>query len=145
VLTCVSIVGRSLVFAGLGPIPGYFELVELGIAFAVFSFFPWCQYSEGHARVDLFKRFFSRTVGWASDILSNLLMLAVSLLIGWCLYLGMLDKFEYTETTFILQLPLGWGYAVGLVGALAFVLVTASCLLRTLALKRPKVRKPPFP
>ncbi len=141
VLTCVSIVGRSLVFAGLGPIPGDVELVELGIAFAVFSFFPWCQYTQGHARVELFNRFFNRTTRWISDVLSDLLMLVISIVLGWCLYQGMLDKFHYTETTFILRLSLGWGYAVCLVGASTFVLVTASCLLRTLVLKRPTARE----
>jgi TRAP-type C4-dicarboxylate transport system permease small subunit len=140
-LTCVSIAGRSLLFAGLGPIPGDVELIELGIAFAVFSFFPWCQYTQGHARVELFKRFFNRTTSWVSDVIADLLMLVVSVVIGWCLYQGMLDKFEYTETTFILRLSLGWGYAFCLVGAFAFVLVTASCLVRTLTLKRPNASK----
>ncbi len=141
VLTCVSIVGRSLVFVGLGPIPGDFELVEVGMAFAVFSFFPWCQYREGHARVDLFARFFGRNTTWVIDVASNLLMVVVSSLIAWRLVHGMLDKFEYGETTFILQLPLGWGYAAALPGALTFALVSASCLLQVLVLKRPGARK----
>ena len=54
VLTVISIVGRSLIFAGLGPIPGDFELVEAGTAFAVLAFLPICQFHRGHVTVDLF-------------------------------------------------------------------------------------------
>jgi TRAP-type C4-dicarboxylate transport system permease small subunit len=131
-LTCVSIVGRSLGFIGLGPIPGDYELVEAGIAFSVFSFLPWCQHRGGHARVDLFQRFLGVTTNWVIDIVSQLLMLAASFLIAWRLYAGMLDKFDYGETTFILELPLGWGYVTALPGALAFVLVCVSGSLRVL-------------
>ncbi len=144
-LTCVSIAGRSLISAGLGPIPGDFELVEMGIAFSVFSFFPWCQYKGAHARVDLFRRAFGRSFNWLLDVVSQLLMLVVAFLIAWRLYDGMLDKFEYAETTFILELPLGWGYAAALPGVSAFVLVCAFCLLKTLTRERPGVRKRPSP
>ena len=40
-VTVVSIGGRALSFAGLGPVPGDFELVEAGAALAVFCFLPW--------------------------------------------------------------------------------------------------------
>ena len=55
-MTVVSIVGRaSLTWAWvLGPVPGDFELVEVGTGFAVFAFLPWCQLKRGHATVDLF-------------------------------------------------------------------------------------------
>ena len=39
-LTVVSVVGRALFSA---PIPGDFELVEIGMAVAVFAFLPYCQ------------------------------------------------------------------------------------------------------
>ncbi|HET8727876.1 MAG TPA: TRAP transporter small permease subunit, partial [Alphaproteobacteria bacterium] len=53
-ITCVSVTGRALLFLGLGAVPGDFELVELGSAFVVFCFMPWCQYRRGHVTVDLF-------------------------------------------------------------------------------------------
>ncbi len=137
-LTCASIAGRSLGFAGLGPIPGDFELVELGIAFSVFSFLPWCQHAGGHARVDLFRASLGERGSWLSDVLSDSLMLVFSVLIAWRLWAGMVDKLGYTETTFVLRLPLGWGYAACLPGAVGFAVVSASCLLKTIALRRPR-------
>ena len=41
-MTCVSIVGRAFSVFGLGPIPGDYELVEIGIGFAAFAALPWC-------------------------------------------------------------------------------------------------------
>ncbi len=139
VVTCLSILGRSLIFAGLGPIPGDVELVELGIAFAVFSFFPWCQYQAGHARVDLFRRLLGKSGTWASDVVSDLLMLSVAFLLAWYLFAGMRDKLQYSETTFILELPIAWGYAAALPSALAFVLTSAFSLLRTSTQRRRRV------
>lgn len=140
-LTCVSIVGRSLTFVGLGPVPGDFEMVEMGMAFSVFSFLAWCQYRDGHARVDLFKRFFGETGNWVLDVIAKALMLGAASLIAWRLYHGLVDKIAYHETTFILRLPLSWGYAASMLGASAFVFVTAADLLDTLVSKRPEARK----
>ena len=52
-MTVVSVIGRALVGYGLGPVPGDFELVQIGCAIAVFSFMPWCQLNRGHVTVDL--------------------------------------------------------------------------------------------
>lgn len=43
ILTVISVTGRALIWASLGPVPGDFELVELTCAVAVFSFLPWSQ------------------------------------------------------------------------------------------------------
>ena len=137
VLTCLSITGRSLIWArhliweGLGPIPGDFEMVEMGVGFAVFSFLPWCHLKGGNARVDLFKDFLGKGVNRLIEIVTNLLMLGVSGLIAWRLWYGMLDKHGYTETTFILQFPIWIGYAAAMVGACVFVLVSVYCVLRS--------------
>ena len=52
--TVISIVGRALIPIGLSPIRGDFELVEMGVAVAVFGFLPWCQLNRGHITVDVF-------------------------------------------------------------------------------------------
>ncbi len=39
-MSVASIVGRALAGFGLGPVPGDFELVEVGTALAVFCFLP---------------------------------------------------------------------------------------------------------
>jgi TRAP-type C4-dicarboxylate transport system permease small subunit len=132
VATVVSIAGRSLIFAGLGPIPGDFELVEAGTAFAVFAFLGLCQFHRGHVTVDLFLTRAGPRANAAIDVVANLLMTGAAGIITWRLWLGMLDKLSYGETTFILQFPIWWGFAAALVGAATFTLVCAYTVLRSL-------------
>ena len=51
-------------------------------------------------------------------LLSDVLMLAVWLLLTWRLWEGLMDKLTNQETTFILQIPLWWGFAVCMIGAI---------------------------
>jgi len=131
VLTVVSITGRAFIFAGLGPVPGDFELVEVSSAFAVFAFLPWCQFKRGHVTVDLFvSKLSPRKLAFLS-LIGNVLLSVVSSLILWRLVLGTLDKQNYNETTFILQFPLWWGYAACIVGGAVFVIVSIYTVWRS--------------
>jgi TRAP-type C4-dicarboxylate transport system permease small subunit len=132
VLTVVSIVGRGLIFAGLGPIPGDFELVEAGTAFAVMAFLPLCQFHRGHVTVDLFLQRLGPRANAGVDVVANVLMTAAAAIVTWRLTDGMLDKRSYGETTFILQFPIWWSYAGSLFGAAVFTLVCAYTVLRSL-------------
>jgi TRAP-type C4-dicarboxylate transport system permease small subunit len=117
-ITVISIVGRSLSFAGLGPVPGDFELVEAGTALAVFCFLPWAHLRGGHATVDLFWKSFSAPVRYGLEVAADALMLVVWVLLVWRMSLAMLDYKENGETTFILQFPVWWGYAVSFIPAI---------------------------
>jgi TRAP-type C4-dicarboxylate transport system permease small subunit len=112
-----SITGRALDFLGLGPIPGDFELVEVGTAVAVFLFLPWCFLKAGHASVDLVFNHMPKKIQHFIVTFSDVLMLAFWLVLSQRLWVGMLEKKEYFETTFILLMPLWWGYALCMVGA----------------------------
>ncbi|MEM9678081.1 MAG: TRAP transporter small permease [Pseudomonadota bacterium] len=125
ILTVASVTGRSLIFMGLGPIRGDFELVEAGTAFAVFAFLPWCQLQRGHVTVDIAVAGFGpRVMAWLAFV-GNVLLTLVAGLIFWRLLLGMADKQTYSETTFILQFPVWWSYLAASVGAGLFALVCA--------------------
>jgi TRAP-type C4-dicarboxylate transport system permease small subunit len=127
-LTVVSVVGRSLLGA---PVEGDFELVSAGCAIAVFAFLPWCQYRRGHVTVDVFfMRASPRTIALTS-LVGNILMTAAAALIAWRLQAGMMDKAAYLETSFILRLPVWWGYAGSLVGAWSFALVSLYTVWRS--------------
>ena len=128
VLTVVSIGGRTLIWAGLKPIPGDFELVEVGTGFAVFAFLPWCQVMRGHATVDVFTSFFPASVNRVIDLVSEFLMTAVIVLIAWRLWYGLQDKIRYNETTFILQFPVWWGYAAAM-GAVVIAVIVSFYML----------------
>lgn len=133
-LVVASVAGRALIDVGLGPVPGDFELVEIGVGIAVFFFMPWCYLRGGHATVDLLYMHTPRWAQRAVDIVSDVLMLLVWLLMTWKLWEGMLEKREYLETTFILQMPVWWAYAFCLVGAVIGCLAYAARTMAQLGL-----------
>ncbi|ASJ74301.1 TRAP transporter small permease [Granulosicoccus antarcticus] len=132
-LTCVSIIGRALIplNMGLGPIKGIYDITEIGMAAAVFAFLPWCQLQRGHASVDLFKSAYPALMNRIIDVVVDLGMLLIASIGAWRLYLGMLDKLRYNETTLILQFPVWQGYLASLAGAVVFAVVAAFCVLRS--------------
>ncbi|MCR9126838.1 MAG: TRAP transporter small permease [Rhodobacteraceae bacterium] len=142
-LTCVSILGRSLngilhgdllqgimpgiadwlIAAGVGPVNGDFELVEAGVAFAIFAFIPLCHLTGGHAAVDIFANMLPR---WFNRVLTpviEIVFAAVLILIAWRLFDGMTSKMRYGETTFLIQFPIWWAYAASLFGAVISAIV----------------------
>lgn len=136
-LTCLSIFGRlanSLLngefaqniapdFAdwalslGIGPILGHVELVEAGIAFTVFAFLPLCQLSGSHAKVSIV----SDHLPLASQryLIAGIdsIFAAVLILVAWRLSEGLVEKREFSETSFMLQFPIWWAYAISLAAA----------------------------
>ncbi|MBX3611810.1 MAG: TRAP transporter small permease [Hydrogenophaga sp.] len=112
-----SVSGRAMIGIGLGPVPGDFELVEVGTAVAVFFFLPWTYLKGGHATVDLLYMHLPKWGQRAIVIFSDVIMLLVWLVLTWKLYEGMVEKKEYLETTFILAMPVWWAYAACFVGA----------------------------
>ncbi len=135
-MTVVSIAGRALAFAGFGPVPGDFELVEAGTALAVFCFLPWCHLKNGHAVVDLFWKSYSPALQRGLEILSDGLMLAVWLLLVWRMSVALEDYYGNGEVSFILQMPVWWGYAASIGPAVVGCVVYVLRLLETLGLAR---------
>ena len=117
VLSVISIAGRAFSFAGLGPVPGDFELVEAGTALAVFCFLPWCHLKRRHADVSLFWDAFPSPLRHLLSVASDALMLAVWLLLVWRMGVAMLGYRENDEVSFILQMPVWWGYAASMIPA----------------------------
>ena len=131
-ITVVSVIGRAFIWAGLTSIRGDFELVEAGVGFAVFSFLPWAHLTRGHAVVTVFSDLFNARVNAILVVISDLLMCLAAAFLAWRHAAGMLDKLAYGETTLLLRLPLWWAYAIGMPGALIFVLVAFYLLARSL-------------
>ena len=133
VLTCVSIIGRVFVplNIGIGPIRGIYDMTEIGMAAAIFAFLPYAQLKDAHARVDLFQPAMPRWMNLGLELVFNIAMFIAALFGTWRMYLGMLDKWSYGETTLIAQIPVWQGYAASLVGGVGFILVSAFCILRS--------------
>ncbi|MEP0943322.1 MAG: TRAP transporter small permease [Rhizobiaceae bacterium] len=149
VLTCLSVIGRIFngighadfvanylpilgpFFKAFGPINGDYELVEAGIALAIFLFLPWCQLNRGHATVELFTAKFPASFNRWLSLFWEVVFAATILLITWRLYVGMTDKMRYGETTFLLQMPVWWAFAAcSLAAILASLVAIYSTYLR---------------
>ncbi|KZD04268.1 TRAP transporter small permease [Oceanibaculum pacificum] len=130
VMTLASVLGRAL-FAL--PVPGDYELVELGVATAVFAFLPYCQMRGGHVAVDIFTAKAPLAVRGALDRIGGLLLAGIAVLLCWRLWLGGLDYRQYGETSMILALPVWWGY----VPATFFCALLAATALYTALRPRP--------
>lgn len=136
IMTVVSIAGRALSFAGLGPVPGDFELVEAGTALAVFCFLPWCHLKNGHAVVDMLWKSYPAGLRRVLEVLSDALMLLAWVLLVWRMGVAMMDFRDNGEVGFILQMPVWWGYAASFGPALIGCVIYAWRLLETLGLAR---------
>ncbi|KRA43261.1 TRAP transporter small permease [Devosia sp. Root635] len=132
-IVIVSVVGRAFIWAGLKPILGDYELISIGMGFAIFAFLPWAHITRGHALVSLLTDTFPPAVNAWILVVTDLLMLIISVFIAWRLWLGMLDKFSYRETTILLGLSMGWAFAAAVVGAIAMVLVAIYVLGRSIS------------
>ena len=141
-LTCVSVAGRALntllhgglgnvapgvanwaLDLGVGPIKGDFEIVEVGVAFAIFAFLPICQLTAGHAVVDIFTSKLPSRADRVLRMVIDVVFAAALVLIAVQLYGGMMSKLGFGDNTFILQFPVWWGYAASLCAAVVGAIV----------------------
>jgi len=108
-MSLASIAGRAL-FAM--PVPGDYELIQLGCAVAVASFLPLTQLRGGHVIVDFFTAKSGPRLRGALDAVGALLVALAGALIAWRMTLGAIGLREANDQTTILGVPT-W-YAVAL-------------------------------
>ncbi|WP_265520016.1 TRAP transporter small permease [Nitratireductor luteus] len=99
----------SFIVAG-SPFPGDFEIVEVGVAVAVFTFLPYCQLSGANVTADIF------TSGAGPRLLAGLTAVASAVAALFAaflfsrMYAGFHDLRLYEETTAIYQFPIWAAY-----------------------------------
>ncbi|NND21006.1 MAG: TRAP transporter small permease [Silicimonas sp.] len=130
IVTVISINGRSLIWAGLAPVPGDFELVEIGCAVAVFGFLPYCHLYRGHVTVDMAVQHYPTPIFNLCTLLGDLVIATISVVVAWRLWFGLQEKLAYGETSMILGAPLWIGYALSFAGAVWMVIVAGFVLWR---------------
>ncbi len=153
VLTCVSVLGRglntvghsdalmalsegladALIASGVGPITGDFEILEAGVAFAIFAFLPICQLYGSHATVDIFTNALPSKANKVISAFWEVVLTGVILLITWRLFAGLESKYAYGDTTFLLQFPVWWAYGVSFFAACVASLVGVYCAVARVA------------
>ncbi|WP_298974717.1 TRAP transporter small permease [uncultured Roseobacter sp.] len=147
ILTTLSIVGRSLnkmlhsdgaesllggfaqtlLDLGIGEVNGSYELLEAGVAFAIFSFFPICQLYGAHATVDIFTSKLPGRLHRAIVAFWEVVLTAALLLISWRLYEGMQRYIGNGETTLFLQFPVWWAYSASFAASVVTCIVAVYC------------------
>jgi TRAP-type C4-dicarboxylate transport system permease small subunit len=106
-LEVASITKRGVLGA---PIPGDFELVQVGCAIAVFAFLPWCQMRGGNIIVDAFTTRAGPRLRGCLNATSHTILGVLAALVAWRMVWGAIDLFEYNDTTMVLGFPNWIGY-----------------------------------
>jgi TRAP-type C4-dicarboxylate transport system permease small subunit len=124
-MSVVSIIGRTL--RGT-PVPGDFELVQVGSAAAIAAFLPYCQLRNGNIIVDFFTVRAGKRVQDVLDAFGALVLAGVMGILAWRTIAGLLTVKASREVTMIVGFPVWIGYAAivpSLVLATAVALFTA--------------------
>lgn len=104
-LVTVSVGLRWATSSGL---PGDFEMVQMAVALAIFSFLPYTQLRRGNMLVDTFTLRLPPRAIVAIDAFWDLVYAAVASLLGWRLAVGAADALNSQTSTMVLGLPVGW-------------------------------------
>ncbi|WP_187430559.1 hypothetical protein ROLI_036910 [Roseobacter fucihabitans] len=112
---------------GIGEVQGSYELLEAGVAFAIFSFFPICQLYGAHATVDIFTSRLPARLNRGIVAFWEVVLTAALILISWRLYEGMQRYIGNGETTFFLQFPVWWSYSASFVASVVICIVALYC------------------
>lgn len=112
VLFLIVIVNVLSVVGGIfgRPFPGDFELTQIGVVIAAFSFLPYCQLTGSNVTADIFTARASRRWIAIFATFASLIAIAFGAILLWRMYAGMLDQREYGYQTAILQIPVWWAF-----------------------------------
>ena len=137
VFTVLSVVGRTALNA---PVLGDQEIVELGCAFAIFSFMPYCQMRAANVIVDFFTAGLGVRYRNFLDALMNTVFSLCVLVITWRLAVGGLGAFRSGDNTMFLRIPQWWGYSVAFIACIVWTLACGYSVFRSVraGLRRPE-------
>ena len=123
-LATMATMMATVVGAAFGkPVLGDSEIVELLGGIAVFAFLPYCHLRGANVFVDFFTRpLADKAKAWL-DAAMNLVFAAVAVLLTWRLIEGGLTAWERSKRSMFLQLPDAFGYAVGAVSMILWIVV----------------------
>lgn len=123
-VTLLSVAGRYL----LGkPVPGDYEIVEIGCAVAVFLFFPFTHASGSNIAAEFFTSGLPPRVQLVIDMIHEIIFGAIAALLAWRLSHGLADKFASGDTSILIKIPLWWAFTVAFA---SFALIAVICVLR---------------
>jgi len=113
----------SLALLG-SPVPGDFEMVQMGVAIAAFSFLPYCQLNGANVTADIFTARASPRWVALFSLLAALVAMIFSAILIWRMSDGFVSYMEYEEVTTILNIPL-WTAFPPILISLALLIVAS--------------------
>lgn len=125
--TLMGGLSQRLLDLGIGEVSGSYELLEAGVAFAIFSFFPVCQLYTSHATVDIFTQGLPAAATRALMAFWEVVLTAVLILICVQLFGGVQRYYGNGETTLFLQFPVWWSYAASFAASVVTCVVAIYC------------------
>jgi TRAP-type C4-dicarboxylate transport system permease small subunit len=110
------------------PIPGDFEMVEMGIAVAVFGFLPYCQLTGANVSADIFTS--GASPRWIAlfSLLAAIVAAFFSVILIWRMSEGLASYIEYEEVTTILNIPVWYAFPP-ILASLALLIVASAITL----------------
>ena len=146
IVTAWALVGCALlavvvavnVWAVIGPLVGLpfagdFELTEMGVAVAVFTFLPYCQLTGQNVSADIFTARANRRVVAGLSAVGSAVALAFGVLLLWRMWAGLLDQKAYSYATTILQVPIWWAFVPILISLVMLMLAAIATLSHDLS------------
>jgi len=130
VLVPVSVLMRWLLGEGIN---GDFEIVQTGLAVAVFMFLPLCQAHRGNVMVDTFTTRLPAAVQAGLDALWDCVYAAAAAFIAWRLSIGALEAHASRTTSMVLEIPIY--YAIAVCAAVAAFLAMIAVMTAVLRLR----------
>jgi TRAP-type C4-dicarboxylate transport system permease small subunit len=106
------------------PVPGDFEIVEVGVAVSVFMFLPYCQIIGANVTADIFTAWAGPRLLAVLAFIASVVALIVAVLLLWRMSNGLLDYRQYREVTTIYQFPI-WYAFIPILISLALLVVSS--------------------
>lgn len=107
------------------PLLGDSEIVELLVGISVFAFLPYCQLRGSNVIVDFFTQPLPLRVRHWLDAAMGLVFILVAAALTWRLLDGGITAWERSRRSMFLQLADWWGYAIGGIAMLLWIVVCA--------------------
>ena len=104
------------------PVPGDFEIVEVGVAVSVFMFLPYCQLTGANVTADIFTSWAGPKLLAVLALIASVVALVVAILLLWRMSNGLIDYRQYREVTTIYQFPIWYAFIPILISLFLLVL-----------------------
>lgn len=111
------------------PFPGDFEMTEVGVAVAAFTFLPYCQLTDSNVSADIFTAGASKRWIARFRLFASVVAFLFAALLLWRMSAGMESQREYGYTTTILQFPI-WFAFIPILISLALLIAAALISIR---------------